>query len=173
MNSELFTMIGIGNIDIGYIFAGIAAILLILLILFIVLLAKYSKLKKRYNKFMQGKNASSLEDKIEGVFQDMKLLKTNVDKNKKDIRSLFKNMESAFQKVGLVKYDAFNQMGGQLSFSLALLDENNDGFILNSVHSSEGCYSYTKEIKQGSSSISLGEEEQEALRIAMEKGKKQ
>ncbi len=173
MNSELFTMIGIGNIDIGYIFAGIAAILLIFLILFIVLLAKYSKLKKRYNKFMQGKNASSLEDKIEGVFQDMKLLKTNVDKNKKDIRSLFKNMESAFQKVGLVKYDAFNQMGGQLSFSLALLDENNDGFILNSVHSSEGCYSYTKEIKQGSSSISLGEEEQEALRIAMEKGKKQ
>lgn len=172
MNSELFNMIGIGNIDIGYIFAGIAAILLILLILFIVLLVKYSKLKRRYNKFMQGKNASSLEEKIEGVFQDMKILKTNVDKNKKDIRSLFKNMESAFQKVGLVKYDAFNQMGGQLSFSLALLDENNDGFILNSVHSSEGCYSYTKEITQGSSSISLGEEEQEALRIAMEKGKK-
>lgn len=172
MNSELFNMIGIGNIDIGYIFAGIAAILLILLILFIVLLVKYFKLKKRYDKFMQGKNASSLEEKIEGVFQDMKILKTNVDKNKKDIRSLFKNMESAFQKVGLVKYDAFNQMGGQLSFSLALLDENNDGFILNSVHSSEGCYSYTKEIKQGSSSISLGEEEQEALRIAMEKGKK-
>ena len=44
-------------------------------------------------------------------------------------------MESAYQKMGLVKYDAFNQMGGQLSFSLALLDENNNGFIINSVHS--------------------------------------
>ena len=62
---------------------------------------------------------------------------------------------------------AWKMMGGQLSFSLALLDENNDGFIINSVHSSEGCYSYTKEIKNGTSSISLGEEEQQALDIAM------
>jgi hypothetical protein len=67
----------------------------------------------------------------------------------------------------LVKYDAFNQMGGQLSFSLALLDENNNGFILNSVHSAEGCYSYTKEIVNGESSISLGEEEKQALNNAM------
>ena len=78
-----------------------------------------------------------------------KFLKANTEKNKKDIRTLYKNMESAYQKMGLVKYDAFNQMGGQLSFSLALLDENNNGFIINSVHSSEGCYSYTKEIKLG------------------------
>ena len=85
----------------------------------------------------------------------------------KDIRSLYKQVETAYQKMGLVKYDAFNQMGGQLSFSLALLDENNNGFILNSVHSTEGCYSYTKEIKNGESSISLGSEEAEALAIAM------
>ena len=64
-------------------------------------------------------------------------------------------------------YDAFNQMGGQLSFCLALLDENNNGFIINSVHSTEGCYSYTKEIKGGECSISLGKEEEEALLIAM------
>jgi len=76
-------------------------------------------------------------------------------------------MESAFQKVGIVKYDAFQQMGGKLSFSLALLDQNNDGFILNSVHSSEGCYSYTKEIKNGECSISLGSEEEVALNKAM------
>lgn len=58
-------------------------------------------------------------------------------------------------------------MGGKLSYSLALLDENNNGFILNSVHSTEGCYSYTKEIRNGQSSISLGEEEKQALDIAM------
>ena len=69
--------------------------------------------------------------------------------------------------MGIVKYDAFNQMGGQLSFSLALLDENNNGFIINSVHSTEGCYSYTKEIKNGESSISLGKEEEEALATAI------
>ncbi|MDE6994874.1 MAG: DUF4446 family protein, partial [Lachnospiraceae bacterium] len=81
---------------------------------------------------------------------------------------LYKRLASTFQKVGIVKYDAFNQMGGQLSFSLALLDENNSGFILNCVHSTEGCYSYTKEIRNGSCDISLGEEEREALNIAMD-----
>ena len=116
---------------------------------------------------MKGKNASSLEDDIDGIFHDMKLLKTNVDKNKKDIRVLYKNMESTFQKVGIVKYDAFNQMGGKLSFSLALLDENDNGFVLNSVHSSDGCYTYTKEIKGGKCEISLGAEENKALCIAM------
>ena len=57
-------------------------------------------------------------------------------------------------------------MGGQLSFSLCLLNENNNGFIINSVHSTDGCYSYTKEIKNGESTISLGTEEAEALEIA-------
>ena len=167
MNSDFLTMIGLGGIDIGYILVGIVTVLLIVLILLIVPLVKYSNIKKRYDKFMKGKNASSLEDDMHGVFEDMKLLKTNTDRNKKDIRILYKNMEKTFQKLGIVKYDAFNQMGGQLSFSLALLDENNDGFIINSVHSSEGCYSYTKEIKNGTSPISLGAEEEQALNIAM------
>ncbi len=168
MNSDFLTMIGLGGVDIGYILVGIAGMLLIFMIILIVLIAKYNKLKKRYDRFMKGKNAASLEENVHGVFEDMKLLKTYVDKNKKDIRILYKNMERTFQKLGIVKYDAFNHMGGQLSFSLALLDENNDGFIINSVHSSEGCYSYTKEIKGGTSGISLGKEEQQALNIAMD-----
>ena len=63
-------------------------------------------------------------------------------------------------------------MGGKLSFSLALLDENNNGFVLNSVHSADGCYSYTKEITNGECAISLGEEEKQALEMAMEKQSK-
>ena len=167
MNSDFLTMIGLGGIDIGYILVGIAAVLLIILIMLIVLTVKYTKVKKRYDKFMRGKNAASLEDDMNGVFEDMKLLKNNVDKNRKDIRALYKNMGKTFQKLGIVKDDAFKQMGGQLSFSLALLDENDNGFILNSVHSSEGCYSYTKEVRNGTCSISLGEEEQQALDMAM------
>lgn len=167
MNSEFFSMIGLGGIDIGYILVGFAAVLLILLIMLIILLIKYTKVKKRYDKFMQGKNAASLEDDMNNVFENMNSLRLSVEKNRKDIRALYKNLEKAFQKIGLVRYDAFNQVGGQLSFSLAILDENNNGFILNSVHSSEGCYSYTKEVKDGASGISLGKEEQKALDIAM------
>ena len=156
-----------GSIDIGYILLGLLIILLILIILVIVQITNFSKLKKRYEKFMRGKNATSLENDIADIFQDMKFLKTSVEKNKKDIRVLYKNMESTFQKVGIIKYDAFNQMGGKLSFSLALLDENDNGFIPNSVHSSDGCYSYTKIIKNGKCEINLGEEEKQALDMAM------
>jgi len=141
---------------------------IVLLILLIVQIVKTSKLKKRLDRFVLGKDGKSLEQDIISLYEDNKFLKNTTEKNKSDIKTLFKNMESAYQKMGLVKYDAFNQMGGQLSFCLALLDENNNGFIINSVHSTEGCYSYTKEIKRGESSIDLGKEELEALSMAME-----
>ena len=119
------------------------------------------------DKFTTGKNAKSLEKDIVGIYEDNKFLKASVEQNRKEIRTLFKNMESTFQKMGVVKYDAFRQMGGQLSFCLALLNENNDGFIINSVHSTEGCYSYTKVIKNGECDISLGDEEKKALQMAI------
>lgn len=166
-NSKVFESIGLNGIDIGYLFIGMTALLLILLIIVIVQINQAGKLKKRLDKFTSGKDAKSLEKDIVGLYEDNKFLKISVDKNKKDIRTLYKNMEATFQKVGIVKYDAFRQMGGQLSFSLALLDENNNGFVLNSVHSTDGCYTYTKEIKKGECAISLGTEEQKALSMAM------
>lgn len=170
MNSTFLNQIGLGSFDLGYLLI-VAAVLMVIMIAVIVLLAvqinKVSKLKKRLDKFLIGKDGLSLEEDIVSLCEDNKFLKNSADKNKRDIRNLYKRMETAYQKMGLVKYDAFNQMGGQLSFSIALLDENNNGFIINSVHSTEGCYSYTKEIKSGTCSISLGTEEAEALAIAM------
>lgn len=167
MKSRLFEVMGMGNLDIAYLFIALFIILLILIILVIVQMVKTSKLKRKYEKFMRGKDAKSLEKEIIGLYEDNRFLKLTVSKNEEDIKQLFRKFRSAFQKSGLVKYDAFNQMGGQLSFSLALLDEKDNGFIINSVHSTEGCYSYTKEIKNGQCSISLGEEEKQALDIAM------
>lgn len=169
--SSILEQIGLSGFDFGYLLIGsvvMAVILLIVLILLIVTLCKVGKLKKRLNSFITGSDGQSLEEEIASICQDNKILKSATAENKKDIRTLYKNMESAYQKMGLVKYDAFNQMGGQLSFSLALLDERNDGFIINSVHSTEGCYSYTKEIRNGECSLSLGKEEAEALAMAME-----
>ena len=76
-------------------------------------------------------------------------------------------MMSNFQKVGIVKYDAFNEMGGKLSFVITLLDGNNNGYIINSMHSREGCYNYIKEIVKGESYIELSEEEAESLERAI------
>lgn len=170
MNSLFLDRIGLGSFDLGYLLIAAAVLVVVMLaviILLIIQIKKVNGLKKRLDKFLLGKDGMSLEQDIIGLCEDNKFLKNSTDRNKKDIRNLYKQMETAYQKMGLVKYDAFNQMGGQLSFSLALLDENNNGFILNSVHSTEGCYSYTKEIKNGVSAISLGTEEAEALAIAM------
>lgn len=167
MNSNILQSIGLGNLDIAYLFLILLIFIVVLFIIIILQMKKLNRLQKRISKFMTGKDAKSLEKDIVGLYEDNKFLKINVDKNKKDIRTLYKNMEHAFQKIGLIKYDAFQQMGGKLSFSLALLDENNNGFILNSVHSTEGCYTYTKKIKSGECAISLGEEEQQALDMAI------
>ena len=166
MNFNLLESIGLGSFDITYIFIAILVLILILLILNIVQAVKLKKLTNKYKKFMLGKNAKNLETDIVGLYEDNKFIKLTLEKNGKDIHTLYRRLESTFQKIGIVKYDAF-QMGGQLSFSLALLDENNNGFVLNSVHSAEGCYSYTKEIKHGECDISLGDEEKKALSMAM------
>ena len=168
MNYNLLSDMGLGSMDLTYLFIGAFAAILILLVVMIVLCVNLGRLSKKYNKFMGGKNAKSLEKDIMGLYEDNKLIKASMEKNRKDIENLYRKLEGAFQKIGIVKYDAFNQMGGQLSFSLALLDENDNGFILNSVHSTEGCYSYTKEIKGGLCEISLGDEEKQALDIAMD-----
>jgi hypothetical protein len=168
--STLLNRIGLGSFDLGFLLIGMIVLLIlaiVLLVLLIVQIKKVNQLKKRLDHFVQGKDGASLEQEITGVVEDNRFLKNTADQNKKDIRTLYKRMETAYQKMGLVKYDAFQQMGGQLSFSLALLDENNNGFIINSVHSTEGCYSYTKEIRNGESAISLGTEEAEALAIAI------
>lgn len=165
--STFFTNIGLENADMGIMILVLAIILLISIILNIVNFCTIRKLNKKYQKFMNGKSAKSLEDEIVGLFEDNKFLKTSIDKNKKDIRTLYKKLESTIQKVGIVKYDAFQQMGGKLSFCLCMLDEENSGFMLNSVHSTEGCYTYTKEIIQGRSMIDLGKEEETALKMAM------
>lgn len=167
MSSALLESIGLGFLDIAYIFIGMAAIIFILFVLIIVQMVKLSKLKKRYEKFMAGKDAKSLEKEIADIFEVNTFLKAAEEKNKKDIRKLFHSMEYTYQKCGIVKYDAFKQMGGKLSFSLALLNKRNDGFIINSVHSSDGCYSYTKEVHEGKCDISLGEEEEQALKMAI------
>lgn len=168
MNSNFLSMIGLGSIDAGYLLLGLLIINMILLILIIIAFVQISKFTQKYKKFMQGKNAGSLEKDIMKLYEDNTYIKNNIEKNKKDIVELLEKQKYNFQKMGLVKYDAFKEMGGKLSFALVLLDENNNGILLNSVHSSEGCYSYTKRIKNGNSAIDLSNEEKVAVERAMQ-----
>lgn len=153
--------------DSDYIIIGLVAVVLILFIITCVNIAQMRKLKKNYKIFMNGKSAKTLEDVlIKRLDQVDELIEAN-KQNDKNIRAIFKNMKVTYQKMGLIKYDAFHEMGGKLSFSLAMLDAGNNGFIINAMHTREGCYTYIKEIVDGNSIIVLSEEEQEALNRAM------
>ena len=153
MTFELMNQIGLSGFDYSYIFIGLAGFSFILLILVIIQMFQLGNLKKKYKKFMGGKDVKSLEKQIEKIFEDNRFIKEISGENKKDIRTINKELENCFNKVGIVKYDAFNQMGGMLSFSIALLNEKDNGFILNSVHSTEGCYTYIKESRCSGSLI--------------------
>ena len=167
MESKILDSMGISHWDMGLVILIFAGILFVLVVTCLVLSVELSKLKKRYERFCGGRDEHNLEHEIGDVFRENKALKEQTEKNRKDIRILYRNFESAFSKIGLVKYDAFPQMGGKLSFSLALLDEKNNGFIINSVHGRDGCYTYTKEIKAGLCELTLGSEEEKALNTAM------
>ena len=169
MTFDLLNQLGLSGLDYSYLFIGLAGISFVLLILVIVQMIQIGSLKKKYKKFMGGKDVKSLEDKLKTIVEDNKYIIELSTENKKNIKEINKEMEFSFNKVGIVKYDAFNQMGGKLSFSLALLNEKDNGFIMNSVHSSEGCYTYIKEIKAGICNIDLGNEEKQALSEAMRK----
>ena len=149
---------------------GIMAIIMVILfILLLVNMGKTNRLRKRYEAFMQGKNAESLEETLSTRIQQIDQLIVSEKENRTNIEKISNILLHTFQKVGMVKYDAFHEMGGKLSFSLALLDQENNGFIINAMHSREGCYTYIKEILNGNSIIVLADEEREALNIALGK----
>ena len=116
---------------------------------------------------MEGKDATNLADAIEENFQQMEKLESSYQDAEVKMDKALSGITSTFHKLGIVKYDAFNEMGGKLSFSLAMLDVKNNGFIINAMHTREGCYTYIKEIIDGNSVIVLSGEEQEALNNAM------
>lgn len=167
MGSKFLENLGVGSIDIGLIIFILAIVAFVLLVMSIVLIIELCKLKKRYNRFSQGRDGKSLEKEIGQMFEENRAIHDLAERNKKDIRAIYRKLEFAFQKVGLVKYDAFSQMGGKLSFALCLLNEKDNGFIINSIHGSDGGYVYLNEIKGGVSGSELGKEAEKALKIAL------
>ena len=154
-------------IDPAFLIIGLSALTLILLIVVIICMIQMKKLSRRYDFFMRGKDAETLEGIIMEQMEDIAQLKSEDRANKDSLRNTNKNYRSAFQKFGLVKYNAFKGMGGNLSFAMSLLDYTNSGFVLNSVHSREGCYVYIKEVERGETEVLLGSEEKEALERAL------
>ena len=152
-------------------------IIIILLVLTIFLLVKsvsssmrLNRLDRKYKTFMKGSDAQSLEKIFVRKFAQIDKLYEAKEDHEHDILFIKKNLEKMFSKYGVEKYDAFDDVGGKLSFALALLDKDNTGLILNAVHSRDNCFLYLKEIVKGESYVMLSQEEVEALRKAVNFG---
>lgn len=154
-------------VDPAYILIVFLVLIAVLLILIVVLFSKVKRLNRKFDYFMQGKDAETLENVILDQIDEIRNLKAEERAMKDAMRSLNRNSRASFQKLGIVKYNAFKGMGGNLSTAISLLDYTNSGFILNCVHSREGCYIYVKEVDMGKTDVVLGNEEQEALEQAM------
>ena len=138
-------------------------LIVILFLLYIRVSMNYNRLKNSYNSFMKGKDGKTLEESWKERFAELDAVVKVTKQNRQELKEMSRVLSANYQKFGIIKYDAFNEMGGKLSFALAMLDGNNNGWIINAMHSREGCYTYVKEIVKGESYVELSEEEAEAL----------
>ena len=154
-------------IDPGYILILMMIMIVILFVLQIKNSFKIDRFMKKYKSFMRGKDGVSLEKTILRNMNDIDMLLESSKNHMEQIKQIKELQVHTLNKTAIVKYDAFQEMGGKLSFALAMLDQENSGFVINAIHSREGCYTYIKEIVKGESYIVLGEEEKEVLRQAV------
>ena len=155
MSSEILNQLGL---DPAILVVILAALVLILTIVVIVMVVRMEKVYRRYDFFMRGKDAETMYK-----LQDEDMANRDV------MKVINRNMTNSIQKTGMVKYNAFDGMGGQSSFALALLDSTGSGYLLNAMHSRTACYVYIKTVENGAPESSLSNEEKQALEMALKK----
>ena len=165
--SDFFTSVGIDPAIIIFI---LAVFIVILFLIVFRIVMRIRLLERKYKVFMRGKDGQSLERIFVHRFRDLEQLVETSEAHEQAIDVLKKNYGRLFSKYGVEKYDAFDDVGGKMSFVLALLDKNNTGVILNAIHSRDNCFLYLKEIVKGESYVMLSQEEVEALRKAVNFG---
>ena len=154
------------GIDVGIVVIFLILIIIVLMIMVMRLHIRMDRLTKKYRMFMKGSDGQSLEREFQRKFAQIEKM-VETDENHAAIIHEMKTIQDAtMNKYGIVTYAAFDNVGGKLSFALALLDKTDTGFVLNAVHSRENCFLYIKEIVKGESYIMLSDEEIEALRMA-------
>ena len=158
-----------GSVLTGILLAILIIAVIVLSVMLISLSRKVTRLNKRYRLLMKGEDGQSLEKALLTRLKEAEKMQSKVDGAAHDVRTMNARLHKAPLRYGIVKYDAFEDVGGKMSFALAMLDADNTGFVLNAIHSRDNCFLYLKEIVQSESYIMLSEEEIAALRMAAAK----
>ena len=162
----------INSIGLNNLLLILSIIVIVLLIAFLLVLGKVISLNKKYKRFMKKLGSSeNLEEDLENyMYRVDRVEKQNAD-ILNQINGLDKDLESCVQQVGIVRYSAFQDTGSDLSFTLALLDEHDNGVVFNGIYSREMSNIYAKPVENGNSKYTLSEQEQEAIKRAIETDK--
>lgn len=146
-----------------------AILLMVLFIGFLILLIRTANLNKRYREFMLklGKGKNIEEDLENYIYRVEKVEKQNSDLQLV-CKEISNQMSGCIQKIGIVRYNAFKDTGSDLSFALALLDENNTGVVMNGIYSREMSNIYAKPVEKGKSSYTISTEEKLAIDRAIQ-----
>ena len=140
---------------------------IVLLVAMIGLLRRTNRLSDRLAGVTRGESGKSFEGILEAHLDKVYAVARELDEVSARTKVLESVLPTAFQRVGLVRYNPFEDTGGNQSFALAMLDANGDGWILSSLHARQGTRFYAKAVKAGRSETSLSDEEQAAIRQAV------
>lgn len=143
-------------------------LVLILLILYIISATNLRRLRKSYSAFMKKLgNGNNIDEMLKDYIKRVETVEAKNEEIINYCKALDDNMKICIQKIGIVRYNAFKDTGSDLSFTLALLDENNNGVVLNGIYARDSSNIYAKPIEKGESKYILSNEEKEAISRAM------
>lgn len=146
---------------------GMGSAIIILLLLNIISQFRISKITKKYNRLVKGVDSGSLEELILDHIDRVDIVGEALVDIKDFCSDLDSRLKTAVQKVGFVRYNAFREMGNDLSFSIAMMDDKLNGFVITSIYGRDECNTYAKSIINGKSKYNLSVEEIQAIDRAM------
>ncbi|GKX68449.1 DUF4446 family protein [Inconstantimicrobium mannanitabidum] len=150
-----------------YIIIGLSIIVTLLLIIVLIQFSTLNRLDSRYRKMMRGTKNKNLEDLVNSYLDKVDESNSNSKIALDEIANLKNKTQNCIQKVSVIRYKAFEDVGSDLSFSIALLDEKNDGLILTGIYARNESITYAKPIDKGISRYDLSEEEVTVLNEAI------
>ena len=149
--------------NLQYVLLGMTIAILLALIVFISINIKLAKMNKRYSTMMKGMEGANLEKLLLAHIEEVRQAVSKVDSLSNDCQRLESTSKECIQKVGIIRFNAFEDVGSDLSFAIALLNYQNNGVVVSSIYSRNECHTYAKPIISGKSSYFLTEEEKQAL----------
>lgn len=153
--------------NLQYVLLTMTVMILMALLVFININIKLAKMNKRYRKMMQGMEGENLEKLLIAHIEEVKQVVRKVDGLSEDCKRLESIAKDCVQKVALVRFNAFEDVGSDLSFAIAFLDSYNNGIVISSIYGRNEFRTYSKPIVSGNSTYLLTEEEKQALAQAM------